>query len=77
MKMLKRLQYGGSGVYFAKMDWIDVYNHVKVQPQDVYLQWVFFLGKVFSSPSIFDRISDIMKTLACIKALFKIEWTLK
>ena len=30
-----------------------------------------------SSPSIFDRMSDIIRVLTCVKALFRYEWTLK
>ena len=85
--VLKQLQYWGPGVYFSKMDWRDAYKHVKVHPDDLYLQGVSFMGKVFfetslvfgtsSSPSIFDRMSNIPRTLACIIAAFKMEWTIK
>ena len=85
--VLRQLLYWGPGVFFSKLDWQDAYKHVKVNIDDIHLQCVQFLGKYFfecslvfgtsSSPSIFDRISDIARALNCIQTLFKWDWTLK
>ena len=65
----------------------DAYKHIKVRLEDIHLQCIQFLGKYFfecslvfgtsSSPSIFDRISDIIRALNCIQTFFKWEWTVK
>ena len=62
-------------VFFSKQDWSDAYKHIIVRDKDLRLQCVSFLGKIFcegslnfgasSFPSIFDRLSEIQRVLAC------------
>ena len=87
LHVLKQFHALGPNCFFSKQDWSDAYKHIMVRPEDLRLQCVSFLGMVFcegsltfgasSSPSIFDRISEIQRVLACLKSSMRRSRTLK
>ena len=87
LHVLKQFHALGPGCFFSKQDWADAYKHIRIRDQDLRLQCVSFLGKIFcegsltfgasSSPSIFDRLSEIQRVLACLKSAMRRARTLK
>ena len=76
--ILHKLYLFGRGCWLAKQDWSDAYKHIAVADDDLRLQVIRFMDRLFvelsltfgsrSSPGIFDRLSDLILLLACIMA---------
>ena len=72
--VLSRLYEIGTSALVAKIDWQDAYKHVKIQLQDINLQWIKIGGRYLvdsaltfgasSSPGIFDRVAELVLRLA-------------
>ena len=78
LHVLKQFHALGPNCFFSKQDWSDAYKHIIVRTEDLRLQCVGFLGKILckgsltfgasSSPSIFYRLSEIQRVLACLRS---------
>ena len=74
--ILHRLYLFGRGCWLSKQDWSDAYKHIAVADDDLRLQVIRFMDRLFvelsltfggrSSPGIFDRMSDLFLLLACL-----------
>ena len=87
LHVLKQFHALGPNCFFSKQDWFDAYKYIIVRTEDLRLQCVGYLRKIFcegsltfgasSSPSIFDRLSEIQRVLECLRSSMHRDRTLK